>query len=95
MVQDPYTGNIADTGDTFGQPSLLPDGMRIDVERPLGAPTVRTAGAGDTWIDFYPDGRSDVVTVRLTDKQESVTVIACPSPAEPFRVLTPEEAVRR
>jgi hypothetical protein len=87
-------------GTDFGRVFSLPPGARIAVERSaatLDAPNA-TGGAGGAApadaIDFYPDGRCDMATIRLTDLNSSgeTLVIACLSPAEPFRVVTAAEA---
>lgn len=76
-------------GTDFGRVFSLPAGTRIDLRQ-----TAPASGGAGTTIDFHPDGRADVTAVRLTDAGGAVTVIACLSPAEPFRVLSAEEAPR-
>jgi len=80
-------------GTDFGRDFSLPHGMQVRVERASGS-GFESAAAPDS-IDFYPDGRSDVAVVRLVDSRGTLTVIACPSPAEPFRVMTEEEVLRQ
>ena len=72
------------TGTDFGREFTLPPNLRLEL-----VSTTPTA------LDFHPDGRTETVQVRLTDdKTGKVTVIASPSPAEPFRVLSAEEVAR-
>jgi prepilin-type N-terminal cleavage/methylation domain-containing protein len=78
--------DFVDTGTEFGQVIALPEGMRMEVVR-LG---LTPDGVGQ--IDFHPDGRCDTAAVRLTEPDGTVTTIASLSPAEPFRILKPEEA---
>src|SRR5687768_10588991 len=75
------------TGTDMGRTFALPPDTRIELDST--APDAVTGG-----IDFHPDGRTDTVRLRLIDQKAGVvTTIACPSPAEPFRVLTEEEAL--
>lgn len=78
--------DFVETGTEFGQVIQLPQGMRLEVVR-LGL-TPDDVGQ----IDFHPDGRCDTAAVRLTEPDGTVTTIASLSPAEPFRILKPEEA---
>ena len=75
------------TGTDFGQTFKLPDGMRLEFTR------ADHLSVGN-WIDFHPTGRTDPATIRLTNTLNELTIIQCLSPAEPFRILTSEEASR-
>ena len=76
------------TGTDMGRPFSLPPDTRVELESV--DPDVASGG-----IDFHPDGRSDTARLRLIDGRTGVvTTIASPSPAEPFRVLSDEEAIR-
>jgi Tfp pilus assembly protein FimT len=76
------------TGTDMGRTFSLPPDTRVELDS-------TNADAVTNGIDFHPDGRSDTVRLRLTDERTgTVTTIACLSPAEPFRVLSQEEASR-
>lgn len=68
------------TGTDFGQVFSLPPGMQVEITTPAAG----LAG----WINFYPDGRVDPATVMLTDAAGDATIIASPSPAESFRIVS-------
>jgi type II secretion system protein H len=90
-ARDPATSEFAELGTDMGRHFTLPEGMRLEIERQ----SMVGAQQAGTVIDFYPNGRADVATLRLTDVRGDVTVISSPSPAEPFRLVTAEEAARR
>jgi Tfp pilus assembly protein FimT len=80
------------TGTDFGRVFALPPEMRVEL---ASTDFNAASGGGGGAIDFHPDGRTDTVRLRLiNDKTGAVTTIAAPSPAEPFRILSPEEADR-
>jgi prepilin-type N-terminal cleavage/methylation domain-containing protein len=84
------TGQFSELGNEFGQMFSLPTGMKVTVQRLNSAlPSSTTASLGD--IEFRPDGSSDSAVIRLTDAQGIETLIAAPSPTEPFRVSTAQE----
>jgi type II secretion system protein H len=96
---------FVETGNEFGQVFELPEGLAIQFTRGATAmpvqgqiqrPQMRTAasGVGD-FIDFHPDGRNDPASIRLSDDQGSVYIIESPSAAEPYRILSREEAAKR
>ena len=97
LVIDPQSGayglqvqegeRFVPTGTDFGQTFRLSDGMRLEFTR------ADHLSVGN-WIDFHPTGRTDPATIRLTNTLNELTVIQCLSPAEPFRILTNEEANR-
>jgi type II secretion system protein H len=47
--------------------------------------------ASHGYVTFYPDGRREPATIRLTGRGNRVFDITCPSPTEPFRVIDPSE----
>ena len=76
------------TGTDMGRTFTLPPDTRVELDST--DPDAVTGG-----IDFHPDGRSGTVRLQLIDQRTGVvTTIACLSPAEPFRVLSAEEAMR-
>jgi len=48
-------------------------------------------GAGPSYIQFEPDGRTEPATIEITGPAGEVFRVACQSPAERFRVLRPSE----
>ena len=88
---DPATNEYSEIASEMGRPIMLPEGMRLELLRQSAG----RAQQGESVIDFYPNGRADVATLRLTDVRGDVITIASPSPAEPFRLLTNEEASRQ
>lgn len=74
------------TGTDMGRVFGLPPDTRVEIES-----SDPEAAAGG--INFHPDGRSDTAKLQLIDDRTGgVTTIACPAPAEPFRVISAEEA---
>jgi prepilin-type N-terminal cleavage/methylation domain-containing protein len=77
-------GEFVDVGSDFGQTFTLPAQMRIEL---------RDATTTDS-IEFHPNGRSEVATIHLLGPDDGEERrIACPSPAEPFRLLSPGEVI--
>ncbi len=66
-----------DSGQTYQLPA--------QVQAAWDAPVDET---GQGYVEFDPDGGHDVVTLRLTDARGSQVLIACASPAEPYRIIT-------
>lgn len=95
-ARDPASNDFAELGTDMGRHFTLPQGMRLELEKQstTGAQQGGAQQAAAS-IDFYPNGRADVATVRLINAAGDVTTIASPSPAEPFRLLTSEEAARQ
>ncbi len=93
---EPRTGEFwltvdADAGfqpppNDFGRRFTASDGvtLRCDVK-------TRTDGQ---FLVFLPTGRTDPARIELNDTLGKRVVIACPSPTEMVRILTPEEAAR-
>jgi type II secretion system protein H len=76
------------SADEFGRTVTLPDGVRVEI-----LPIRSSGGYVDrTGISFYPEGRTDPALLRMTDSRGRVTLVACPSPAESFRVVSAQEA---
>ena len=78
-------GSYARPETEFGREFALPDGTVADWE-------VKPTDAGHNYIQFYPNGRNDAATLRLTGRNGEVYDIASLSPVECFRVITPAEA---
>ncbi len=58
----------------------LPEGVRGYFEEPRGV-------EGKGWIPFYPDGRTEVVSLRLVGRRGETWRVVCPTPGEDFRVV--------
>jgi prepilin-type N-terminal cleavage/methylation domain-containing protein len=85
-------------GNDFGRTFELPAGMRVEA-MPSAQPRAGGAATGGSmanaaYVTFYPEGRTDTALFRLTDATGKATMLGCPSPAESFRVVSPEEAAR-
>jgi prepilin-type N-terminal cleavage/methylation domain-containing protein len=81
-----------------GLPINLPDGARAALQQPKPvAGTLRTdpTTANRSFVQFYPNARSDVATIEITGKDGDVFLVSCDSPTEAFRVFTPAEASNR
>lgn len=60
----------------------MPDGTTVKLSEDGPSPP--------SYIQFYPDGRSDVATITITADRGSYT-ISCPSAAEPYRIASSTE----
>lgn len=87
-------------GTEFGRRFALPDGATVALTPTNGPTPIPNRTSGDqspfdaTGILFYPDGRTSAGVIRLTEPDGSVTLLAAMSPAESFRVVTPQEAAQ-
>lgn len=83
-------------------------GAFVEIERghgrrhrlPLGTSvTVETAAEIEaeevSHVQFYPDGRCDVVTIELTGPQGDILQVTSPSASQRFRVVSPAEDERQ
>ena len=68
----------------FGRPFTLPDNVAVTWTGPQEN--------GAYYAEFYPTGRTLPVHVRVTAQDGQWLDLASLSPAEPLRVLTPQEA---
>ena len=84
-------GAFAPLGSDFGRTFTLPTRRTVELTRPGAAGTAAAGTAGPNDIDFRPDGSCDPAVIRLTDGDGIVTLVAAPSPAEPFRLMTAQE----
>jgi len=66
----------------FGRVFLLPEGATADL-RVAG----RTAGARH--VAFYPSGRTEAATVRLSGRRGDIVEVTCQSPTELFAMIEP------
>ena len=70
-------------GEEFGRLFTMPDDTRISL--------TRLDEAAVDYIDFFPSGRMDPATIRITGIHNADLRIVCESPTEPFRLITPGE----
>lgn len=69
----------------YGRRFQFPDGVSVRLELPL-----RNNNA--SYIQFYPNGRTDEARIELTGQQGEVLEVTCPSATERFRIVSPSEA---
>lgn len=65
----------------------LPIGVSIRVASP-------SADEELSYVQFYPDGRCDPVTIQVTGAQGEILDVTCRSPSERFRIVSPAEDER-
>ena len=68
----------------FGRIFLLPEGTSAELEK-------ENEEIDEPYIEFYPQGRTETSTIRLTDRRGDIFEIACLSPTEQFRMVETEE----
>jgi prepilin-type N-terminal cleavage/methylation domain-containing protein len=80
----------------FGKEFSIPDTLHVEIvplpSGMIGPQAQRDPADDGRGILFYPDGRPVSTMLKLTDDKGRVTIIASPSPAEAFRVITEAEA---
>ncbi len=81
----------ASSGGTFER-------LQTSLGRPLQVPpevgvelAVAGAAPGRDYIDFFPDGRTEPATVRVTDIKGGVAQVTCRGPAELFALEERED----
>ncbi len=77
-------GSFEGLGSSLGRPFRLPEEVDVELEV-MGAPGRRDH------VDFFPDGRTEPATIRLTDIKGGVIEVACAAPTEDFVARAPEE----
>jgi len=80
-------GTFVDLNCEFGRRFRLPEGASVCLRTPA-------AGAPPSYVQFYPNGRTEEATVELTGRQGEVFQVVCDSATEAFRVVSPAEASR-
>lgn len=65
-------------GSEFGRHFALPAGQKMEL--------LRADQQAQASVDFYPDGRCEPATIRLSDEQGKSLDIVCASPSERFRI---------
>ena len=76
-------GYFESPGQEFGRVFIAPDSVeRLDCTAPRAE--------DGQYVQFWPTGRTDPATIRLTDSRGEVTDIVCPSATELFHVANPD-----
>ena len=100
-------GQFVPADGDWGQPFKLPEGAKVTLRPTTSGPTTHGLAALGLpahdpaaqqpvpYVQFYPDGRSDVATLEVKSAQGRLYLVTCDSPAEPFRVVTPVDGADR
>ncbi|MCX5685229.1 MAG: prepilin-type N-terminal cleavage/methylation domain-containing protein [Planctomycetota bacterium] len=80
-------GEFVDLNCEFGRRFQLPEGTTMTVQIPSAEPSA-------TWIDFYPNGRTEEAMIELRGRQGEVYQLLCESATEAFHVVSPTEGQR-
>lgn len=75
-------GTFVELRTEFGRVFELPDATVAAWDAQPGDPP-------RDYIEFYPDGRAEAASLRLTGRLGEKFTVVCQSPAERFRVVTP------
>jgi prepilin-type N-terminal cleavage/methylation domain-containing protein len=78
-------GEFVDLGSEFGRRFKLPEGTTATLRRPTGSEP-------RAYIEFYPNGRTEEVTMELRGRQGEVFRVVCESATEAFHIVSPSEA---
>jgi len=65
---------------SLGVPFRLPEEVQVSI---VGA------YAGRAYLDFFPDGRTQAATIRVTDVKGGMAEVTCSAPTEAFVVRQP------
>lgn len=66
-----------------GRIFYLPDDVSVALDLPDG----NVDEGRVSFVQFYPDGRSDEASIELAERDGGVFLVECPSPTERFRVV--------
>lgn len=81
-------GAFVNLSHEFGRVFVLPEGTTAQFVEPDSSATL-------DYVQFYPDGSKDAAVIRLADRRGNEIDVACPSPAEPFVVVTQQNEVQQ
>lgn len=70
----------------FGRVHSLPEGTRLEIHKEQVANEYQQSDA--RVIDFYPTGRTQPLTLSLTDSQNYEVVVQCATPAGGFKFVS-------
>ncbi len=97
-------GTFAAPTNDFGDRQTLESGekMQIEITAPVvpldeqqtGSPTTPQAAPSDQYVEFDPSGRTQQVTITLTDQFGSAVQLACASATDQLRIVPAGEAVQ-
>jgi len=80
-------GAFVDLNCEMGRRFRLPEGASVSVRTDPAGPDV-------PYVQFYPNGRSDAITIEIHGRQGEVFLVSTPSAVEPYRIVSPSEAQR-
>ena len=75
-------GAFVEIESDLGRQYRLPVGMSIRLSLPSAVEPL-------SYVQFYPDGRCDPVTVELEGGEGEILHVTCSSPSERFRIVSP------
>jgi prepilin-type N-terminal cleavage/methylation domain-containing protein len=81
-------GNFVAPEAEAGRQVPLPDGAHAAIR--VGP----SGGAPSTFVQFYPNGRSDATTIEITGKQGDLYLLTSAAPTEAYHVVTPAEGAK-
>ena len=81
-------GNFVPMQSAWGRLFTMPDGIELQLLSSTGGAPDQPA------IDFYPTGRVQPATVKITSARGETIQINCPSPAEGFVIAQPNGGAR-
>ena len=76
---------FAQDANSMGQSFPVPEGVQVQI--------TRDDNQALNYIEFHPDGRTDVARVRLS-RDDAELYVVCPSPSERFHVASSAEVQR-
>lgn len=79
-----HEGSFRPTASGLGRPIEVPEEVELELE-------VAGAPAGRNYIEFFPDGRTEQATIRLTDIKGGALEVSCAAPTEFFTVRSVQE----
>ena len=93
-------------GVEFGREFQVPDGVELQWDDAYLAQQMQLAEATGQivpepiasavpYVEFRPSGRTDPALIRVTDRDNNVTQVVCPSATETFRIVKPDGTVRQ
>jgi len=77
-------GAFVEIDGNHGQLFQLPAGVSLVLDSPSG-------DESPPYVQFYPDGRCDPVTIELAGGERDVFQVTCPSASERFAIVSPKE----
>jgi len=81
-----WCGTYVELGREMGRPFALPPGAVVRLTDASGQASPLS------WVQFYPDGRTDAAIIEITGAPGEVFRVACESATERFRILAPGES---